>query len=49
MLDGRYANLDEVYEKWKAGEDAYIESQILKNRKWHSFYYFVRFLFTGKD
>lgn len=30
-------------------EEAYVESQIRKNRKWHSFYYFLRFLLTGKD
>ena len=30
-------------------EAAYVASQIIKNRKWHSIKYFARFLFTGKD
>lgn len=30
-------------------EDAYIKRQILINRKWHSFWYFLRWALTGKD
>jgi hypothetical protein len=30
-------------------ERAWLERQELKYRKWHSFWYFLRFLFTGKD
>ena len=40
---------DPLYEMWKKHEDEYIAFQILKNRKWHSYWYFLRFLFTGKD
>lgn len=44
-----YYGKDGPYHRWLDREEAYIERQILKNRKWHSFWYFLRYLFTGKD
>lgn len=46
---GKISEYKESYNEWKDIEDAYIESQIIKNRKWHSFYYFLRYLITGRD
>ena len=30
-------------------ERAFIERQVILCRKWHSLYYFIRYLVTGKD
>lgn len=49
LVDYKDDYKDPLYEIWKKREDEYIASQILKNRKWHNFWYFLRYLFTGKD
>lgn len=40
---------NKLYQIWKNREDAYIEVQIRKNAKWHSFWKFLYFLLIGKD
>lgn len=39
----------ENYVMWQEQEDAYVKSQILRNRKWHNFYFFLRWLLIGRD
>lgn len=49
MIDAQRNFENHFYELRKERENTYVEFQIRKNRKWHSFFYFLRFLFTGDD